>query len=158
MGYFCIFMRYLVLVQVFMELMVIYSENFLCFTISHIYIYIYLKNFWSGEVVNDCVYISHFIFIKSKYSQEYNPYKIKFFIIFIKRFFPSMNIKGSVRAEIRFLRFFVLITIKNYYGIWKNVWKFQVSTMKIVAVASIWISCVISIMITQCFRKGDNIW
>ena len=45
--------------------------------------------------------------------------------------------------------------IKNCNGISNNVWKFQVSMMKILPMASIWSSCVICIM-TQCFHKGDN--
>ena len=51
-----------------------------------------------------------------------------------------------------------LIVFKNCYGIRNYAWKFQVSTMKIVPVASIWSLCIIRIMMIQCFRKGDNIW
>ena len=47
---------------------------------------------------------------------------------------------------------------KNCYGIVNNVWKFQVSTMKILPVARIWSSCGIRIIMTQRFHKGDNIW
>ena len=67
------------------------------------------------------------------------------------------GVKGTVLEVIRFSSFFKNV-FKNYYGIGNNVWKFQVSTMKIVLVASIWSSCVISIIMTQSFRKRNNIW
>ena len=53
-----------------------------------------------------------------------------------------------------FLSFVFFILIKNYYGIGNNVWKFPVSTMKIVPVACIWSSCGIRIMMTRSFQKG----
>ena len=53
--------------------------------------------------------------------------------------------KGNVLVVIRFLSFF-LIVIKIHYDIGNNVWKFQVSTMKIVPVAAIQNSCVYRIM------------
>ena len=65
--------------------------------------------------------------------------------------------KVTVLEIIRFLWFF-LIEFKNCYGIRNKIWKFQVSTMKIVPVACIWSSCIIRIMMTQSFHKGDNIW
>ena len=68
----------------------------------------------------------------------------------------SQRVKGTVFAVIRFLTFFLII--KNHYIIGNNVWKFQVSTMKIVPVARIWSSCVIRIIKTPCFCKGDNTW
>ena len=52
----------------------------------------------------------------------------------------------------------IFFVINNYYGIGNNAWKFQVSTMKIVSVARIWSLCVIRMMMTQRFCKGDNIW
>ena len=61
---------------------------------------------------------------------------------------PNINtLKGTVFAVIRFLSFF-LIVIKNCYGIRNHVWKFQISTMKIVPVAHIWSLCVIRIIMT----------
>ena len=68
-----------------------------------------------------------------------------------------MYFKATVLEVIRFLSFF-LIVFKNCYGIGNNVWKFQVSTMKIVPVAHIWSLCIIRIIMTQRFRRGDNIW
>ena len=64
-----------------------------------------------------------------------------------------------LRGEAKFRVDFGLIYlfIKFFYGIGNTVWKFQVSTMKIVPVARIWNSF-IHIMMTQHFRKGDNIW
>ena len=47
--------------------------------------------------------------------------------------------------------------IKNCYGIRNNVWKFQVSMMKIVPVSCIWSSCIIRIMKTQCFKLKKGI-
>ena len=46
------------------------------------------------------------------------------------------------------------MSFKNRYGIWNNVWKFQVSTMKIVPVARIWSLGVIRIITSQ--RHGTG--
>ena len=73
----------------------------------------------------------------------------------------SQRVKDTVTEIIRFISFFFLLLFKNCYGIGNNVWKLQVSTMKIVPVARIWSSFVIHIihiMMTQSFHKGDNIW
>ena len=45
-------------------------------------------------------------------------------------------VKETVLDVIRFLYIFFLV-IKNCYGIWNNIWKFQVSTMKTVPM-SLW--------------------
>ena len=58
--------------------------------------------------------------------------------------------KETVPEVIIFLSFF-LIVFNNCYGIGNNVWKFQVSTMKIVPVACIWSLCIIRITMTQRF-------
>ena len=50
-------------------IMVRYCVNLTCFAICDIY----LKNFKDGEGLNDCVYVSRFIFIKSKPLQESKP-------------------------------------------------------------------------------------
>ena len=63
----------------------------------------------------------------------------------------------SIGGDLIFI-IFLLIAIKNCYGIGNNVWKFQVSTMKIVPVSHIWSSCFICILMTQRIRNGDNIW
>ena len=77
--------------------------------------------------------------------------KKKFFIVV----FP---IRGLYLQQLDFYSF-ILIVIKNCYGIGNNVWKFQISTMKIVPVACIWSSCIIFIMMTYSLCKGDdNIW
>ena len=58
-----------------------------------------------------------------------------------------ISFKGTVPEVIRYIYF--LIVFKDCYGIWNNVWKFQVSMMKIVTVARIWSACVIRIIMTR---------
>ena len=64
-GYFCILVKFLVLIQVSVVIMVRYSENLLCFAICDIYI----SGIWETGMgwIIVCIYcISRFIFIKSK--------------------------------------------------------------------------------------------
>ena len=68
-----------------------------------------------------------------------------------------MHERGESKLIVDFFGIFVLIFIINCYGIGNNVWKFQVSTMKIVPVARVWSICVIRMMIYR-FYKGDFIW
>ena len=81
----------------------------------------------------------------------------KHFFIFSFFVFSNGSLNGPASEVIRFLSFFFIV-FKNCYGIRNNVLKFQVSTMKIAPVARIWSWCVIHIIMTQHFRKGDNIW
>ena len=49
------------------------------------------------------------------------------------------------------------MSFKNRYGIGNNVWKFQVSTMKIVPVARIWSLGVTRIITSQRHGKGKKV-
>ena len=65
-----------------MVIMVRYSENLPRFAICDIY-YIYIcYNFGDMGRINDCVYISHFLFTKSEIYMNTNHTKIKFYIIY----------------------------------------------------------------------------
>ena len=98
------------------------------------------------------------------YCMHYNFYLkhflIRAIILFLTRdripFRCLQHVKDTVLVVIRFHLLFIVI--HNCYGIRNNTWKFHVSTMKIVPVARIWSSCVIHMMMRQCFRKGNNIW
>ena len=63
-------------------------------------------------------------------------------------------LKDTIPVEIRFD--FFLIVIQKFYGIGNNVWKFQVSTMKIVPVECIWSLCIIRIIMTHHKGKGEK--
>ena len=73
-------------------------------------------------------------------------------IAFLNR---SITLRRAPAETDFFLRLYLNV-INNCYDIGNNVWKFHVSTMKIVPVARIWSSCVIRIMMTHHFRKGAN--
>ena len=99
---------------------------------------------------------------------NFNTYKHLWYFHIIFCRFESIFIPSIVIMNIRVFRgertsiewifgILFLIVINNCYGIGKNVWKFQVSMMKIVPVACIWSLCIIRIIMTKCFRKGDNI-
>ena len=60
------------LIQVYVLTTARCSENLLFFPICDIYIN--FQNLGDGEKVNDCLYISHFLFIISETFQEYNAY------------------------------------------------------------------------------------
>ena len=68
----------------------------------------------------------------------------------LKRYMREIHVIKSTFA------FLFLIFIHNHYGVGNNVWKFQVSTIKIEPVACIWSLWVISIMMTQLSRKLNN--
>ena len=71
----------------------------------------------------------------------------------------AIKLRDSTSSLWGFLAYLKKKLINNCYGIGNNVWKFQVSLMKIMPLAHIWSLCVIGgIMNTLCFRKGDNIW
>ena len=68
-------------------------------------------------------------------------------------FFFFTVLRGLYRQVIRGSSFF-LMSFKNRYGIGNNVWKFQVSTIKIVPVARIWSLGVTRIIMSQGHDKG----
>ena len=82
-------MRFLVLIQVYVVIMIQDSENFK----SVIYYLLYLKNFGDGNSMTGFVYISRFLFIKSKKIQNTTHTEIQFYFICIKVLFSSINIK-----------------------------------------------------------------
>ena len=64
----------------------------ICFVLkSMIHICYYLGD--CGEI-NDCVYISGFLLIKSEHLQEYNPYENQFLHHLHYKFFSHMDIKN----------------------------------------------------------------
>ena len=83
-------MRFLVLVQVSVVIMIRYNENLLRFAICDIYVY--LKNLADGEVVNDCVYISFYIHKIEKFTRM-QPILKSNSTSFTLQFFSFMNIK-----------------------------------------------------------------
>ena len=114
--------------------------------------------------------IKIFFFRFYRKSLETNYIELHDTYVLFRTFFSQVNnkwfffrsgspLKMTVKEGIRFEEFF-LIVCKNCYGSGNNVWKFQVSMMKIVPMACIWSSFVICIMMTRSFHKGkgDNIW
>ena len=97
---------------------------------------------WSWLLGNNINLILIFLLSTNQYFERWRTFI--WYIFYIK----LIGFKGTVLVVIK-LSFF-LIVIKNCYGIANNIWKFQVSKMKIVPVAGIWSSCVISIIMTQC--------
>ena len=74
-----------------------------------------------------------------------------FVILFNTRI--SFFLRGPYQQVIRGSSFF-LMSFKNRYSIGNNVWKFQVSTMKIVSMAHIWSLGVTRIIMSQRHGKG----
>ena len=76
-------------------------------------------------------------------------YVYKYFTkLFKKSIIHARLLKGTVPEVIRYLSFFLNV-FKSCYGIGNNVWKFQVSMMKIVPVARIWSLWAIHIIMTR---------
>ena len=96
-GYFCIFMRFLVLIQASMVIMVRYSENLLCFVICDINVF---KEFYGwGEWLLIYIYIS-----------------IRFFIHKIEKFIRIQPILKSNTTSSTFKCFFLASILKKFLG------------------------------------------
>ena len=69
-----------------------------------------------------------------------NKFKSTLFFVTLKNISKHIlwKIRDNTRGHFFGGGFFFLILIKNCYGIGNNVWKFQVSMMKIVPVSRIW--------------------
>ena len=73
--------------------------------------------------------------------------------IMLRGYVCCTRLRGPYRQVIKGSSFF-LMSFKNRYSIRNNVWKFQVSTMKIVPVACIWSLGVTRIITSQRHEKG----